>query len=300
VAADVRRQIREFLATRRERLTPEQVGLPVYGGNRRVKGLRREEVATLAGISVEYYIRLERGEAAGVSESVLEGINHALRLNEAERAHLLDLVRASGGTRPLKLVTARPSLRPPIQRILDSMTTTAAVVFSGRLDVIGANALGRALYEPMYAAPSRPVNTARFGFLNPAARTFWRDWDKIADDSANLLRAEAGRNPCDAELTALIGELSTRSEDFRVRWARHDVRIHTTGVKRIHHPIVGDLELPYEATPLIADPGQTLLMYTAEPGTPSEDALRLLSSWAASQHGDASRPARDTTDSEPV
>ncbi|MFD0583389.1 MmyB family transcriptional regulator [Dactylosporangium darangshiense] len=155
----------------------------------------------------------------------------------------------------------------------------------------------------MYAAPSRPVNTARFGFLNPAARIFWRAWDKIANDCANLLRAEAGRNPCDAELTALIGELSTRSEDFRVRWARHDVRIHTTGVKRLHHPIVGDLELPYEATPLIADPGQTLLMYTAEPDTPTEDALRLLSSWAASQHGpaaDASQPERDTTDSEPI
>ncbi|MEU0561380.1 helix-turn-helix transcriptional regulator [Dactylosporangium sp. NPDC006015] len=283
VAADVRQQLREFLATRRARLTPEQAGLPVFGGNRRVKGLRREEVATLAGISVEYYIRLERGEAHGVSESVLDGINHALQLNEAERAHLLDLVRASGGTRPLKLVTARQSLRPPIQRILDSMTTTPAVVYSGRLDVIGTNALGRALYAPMYDDPVRPVNTARFAFLNPAARTFWHDWDKIANDSANLLRAEAGRNPCDSDLTALVGELSTRSEDFRIRWARHDVRLHTTGVKRVHHPVVGDLELPYEATPLAADPGQTLLMYTAEPGTPSEDALHLLASWAASE-----------------
>ncbi|MER7281945.1 hypothetical protein ABT369_46690 [Dactylosporangium sp. NPDC000244] len=185
-------------------------------------------------------------------------------------------------TRPLKLVTARPSLRPPIQRILDSMTTTPAVVFSGRLDVIGTNTLGRALYEPMYADPVRPVNTARFAFLNPAARTFWRDWDAIANDSASLLRAEAGRNPCDSALTALVGELSTRSEDFRVRWARHDVRIHTSGVKRIHHPVVGDLELPYEAIPLATDPGQTLLMYTAESGTASEDALRLLASWAAS------------------
>ncbi|WP_238007682.1 helix-turn-helix transcriptional regulator [Dactylosporangium sp. AC04546] len=283
VQTDIRRQIREFLTTRRARLTPEQAGLPVYGGNRRVKGLRREEVATLAGISVEYYIRLERGDAAGVSEGVLEGINHALQLNEAERAHLSDLVRACGDNRPLKLVSARPSLRPPVQRIIDSMTTTAAVVHNGRLDVLGANALGRALYEPMYADPTRPVNTARFAFLDPQARTFWRDWERIAADSANLLRAEAGRNPCDHDLTELIGELSTRSEDFRVRWARADVRIHTSGVKRVRHPVVGDLELPYESTPLLADPGQILLMYTAEPDTPSADALRLLASWAASQ-----------------
>ncbi|MFI5906097.1 helix-turn-helix transcriptional regulator [Dactylosporangium sp. NPDC051541] len=284
-AAAARRQIREFLATRRARLTPEQAGLPVYGGNRRVKGLRREEVATLAGISVEYYIRLERGEAAGVSESVLDGINHALQLDEVERAHLLDLVRASGGTRPLRVVATRPGLRPPIQRILDSMTTTPALVYSGRLDILGANALGRALFAPLYADPLRPVNMARFAFLDPAARTFWRDWPTIADDNANALRVEVGRNPCecDTDLTALIGDLSTRSEDFRTRWARHDVHLHTTGVKRIHHPVVGDLELPYEATPLAADPGQTLLMYTAEPDTPSADALRLLSSWAASE-----------------
>jgi len=279
----VRRQIREFLGSRRARLTPEQAGLPVYGGTRRVKGLRREEVATLAGISVEYYIRLERGEAGGVSESVLEGINHALQLNEAERSHLLGLLRSVGGNRPCELPATRPALRPPIQRILDSMTITPAMVFTGRLDVIGANGLGRALYEPMYADPTRPVNIARFTFLDPAARRFWRDWDQIASDSANLLRAEAGRNPCDGELTALVGELSTRSEDFRVRWARHDVRAHTTGVKRFHHPIVGDLELPYEATPLAADPGQTLLMYTAETGSPTEDALRLLASWAVSR-----------------
>ncbi|MFF3752407.1 helix-turn-helix transcriptional regulator [Streptomyces sp. NPDC002018] len=281
VRAGVREQIREFLATRRARLTPEQAGLPVFGGSRRVKGLRREEVAALAGISVEYYIRLERGDATGVSESVLDGIDHALQLTDAERAHLRDLLGAGGG-RPPASPTARPRLRAPVQRILDSMATTAAVVFTGRLDVIGANALGRALYEPMYADPVRPVNTARFAFLDPAARIFWRDWDRIADDSANLLRAEAGRTPCDAQLTALIEELSTRSEDFRIRWARHDVRSYATGVKHIRHPIVGDFELAYECTRL-ADPGQMLLMYTPEPDTPSEDALRMLASWAASK-----------------
>lgn len=275
-----RQQVREFLASRRARLTPEQAGLPDFGGVRRVKGLRREEVATLAGISVEYYIRLERGDATGVSASVLEGINHALQLTEAERWHLRDLLDAADD-RPPAAPTARPRLRAPVQRILDSMATTAAIVFTGALDVIGANALGRALYEPMYAGPGRPVNTARFAFLDPAAPVFWRDWERIADDSAGLLRAEAGRAPGDARLTALIGELSTRSQDFRVRWARHDVRSPATGVKRIHHPIVGDLELAYESSRL-ADPGQMLLMYTPEPGTPSEDALRMLASWAAS------------------
>ena len=299
VRTDARRDIREFLATRRARLTPEQVGLPVFGGSRRVKGLRREEVATLAGISVEYYIRLERGEAGGVSETVLAGVGHALRLDEIERAHLSDLIRAERECPDLRR-TRRTTLRAPIQRILDSMSTTAAVVYNGRLDIIGTNALGRALYEPMYASasanagPARPVNSARFIYLDPAARTFWRDWDKIADDSADVLRAEAGRNPCDHELFALIGELSTRSEDFRTRWARHDVRIHTTGFKRIHHPVVGDLDLPYEATPLAADPGQTLLMYTAETASPSEDSLRMLASWAVSQgEADASAPAQE-------
>lgn len=288
----MRAQIREFLATRRARLTPEQAGLAVFGGARRVKGLRREEVAALAGISVEYYIRLERGDATGVSESVLDGIHHALRLTDAERAHLRDLLDAGRARRPAA-PAAQPRLRAPVRRILASMTTTAALVFTGRLDILGANALGRALYEPMYASPARPVNTARFAFLDPAARTFWRDWGTIADDSAALLRAEAGRTPHDAELMTLIGELSTRSEDFRIRWARHDVRSYASGVKRVHHPIVGDFELAYESTRL-ADPGQILIMYTPEPGTPSEDALRMLASWAASKSGAGrSHPADD-------
>lgn len=289
----MREQIREFLASRRARLTPEQAGLPVFGGGRRVTGLRREEVATLAGISVEYYIRLERGDATGVSESVLDGINHALQLTEAESAHLRDLLNA-GRARPSAASTARPKLRAPVQRILDSMdgtAPTAAFVITGRLDVLGTNTLGRALYEPMYAAHVRPVNTARFAFLDPAARVFWRDWDTIADDSANLLRAEAGRTPDDPQLTALIGELSTRSEDFRVRWARHDVRSYATGVKHLHHPIVGDIDLAYESTRL-ADPGQILLMYTPEPGTSSQDALRMLASWAASKPGADQHPGR--------
>jgi transcriptional regulator with XRE-family HTH domain len=281
--ADMRRQIREFLTTRRARLTPEQAGLPVFGGSRRVTGLRREEVATLAGISIEYYVRLERGDATGVSDAVLDGINHALQLTEAECTHLRALLNARE-PRPRAPRTARPVLRPSVQRILDSMTTTAAVVYTAHLEIIGTNALGRALYEPMHSDRRRPVNIARFAFLDPAARTFWRDWGTIVDYNTALLRAEAGRNPDDPRLTALIGELSTRSEDFRVRWARHDVRSHSRGVKRVHHPIVGDLDLAYECAVLAADPGQMLLMYSAEPETASEDALRMLASWAASQH----------------
>jgi hypothetical protein len=177
--------------------------------------------------------------------------------------------------RACELVTARAGLRSPVQRILDSMTTTPALVVNGHLDVLGANALGRALYE------SVPGNTARFVFLDRAARGFWRDWDEVADDTANRLRAEAGRNPCDHGLTGLIDELHAGSADFRTRWERHDVHVQSAGVRRLHHPVVGDLELPFESTPLIADPGQTLLMYTAEHGTPSEDALMLLASWTA-------------------
>jgi len=279
---DVRGEIREFLSTRRARISPEQAGLPTYGGDRRrVSGLRREEVALLAGISSEYYTRLERGYATGVSESVIDGIAHALQLDEAERAHLLDLIRTAGTTRPPRRRPARQRVRPTVQRVLDSMVGTPAFVLNGRLDILAANQLGFALYSPIYVDPVRPPNNARFIFLDPHATEFFRDWDKVANDTVALLRAQAGRDHYDRQLSDLIGELSTRSEEFRVRWAAHNVRIHTTGVKLIHHPVVGDLELAFESFPLAADPSQGLLTYTAEPGSPSQDALRLLASWAA-------------------
>ncbi|GAA3636388.1 helix-turn-helix transcriptional regulator [Kineosporia mesophila] len=274
----MRRQVREFLSTRRDRLTPEQAGLPAVSGHRRVKGLRREEVAALAGISVEYYIRLERGDATHVSQSVLEGISRALRLSGAEYAHLLDLLRA--GTIACAPVTVPLRLRPPVQRILDSMTTTAALVHNGYLDVIGTNALGRALLQPPAPGGDR-LNLARSVFLDPAARTFWPDWDAVADDVTGRLLAGSGQQPCDRVLTGLVDEISAGSQEFRTRWARHDVSFRTSGRQRLHHPVVGELDLPFESTALTADPGLTLLMYTAEPGTPSEDALRLLSSWTA-------------------
>jgi transcriptional regulator with XRE-family HTH domain len=296
IRGDVRGQIREFLTTRRARISPEQAGLPIYGGGRRrVKGLRREEAALLAGISIEYYTRLERGAATGVSESVIDGITHALQLDEAERAHLVDLLRTAGSGRPPRRRPARPQVRPTVQRVLDSMTGTPAFVLNGRLDILSANALGLALYAPIFADPVRPPNNARFIFLDPQAVEFFRDWDKAANDTVALLRAEAGREPYDRQLSDLIGELSTRSQEFRVRWAAHDVRIHTNGVKLLHHPVVGDLELPFETFPLGADPSQSLLTYTAEPGSPTHDALNLLASWAAT---DDSEQAPSTGDSE--
>jgi transcriptional regulator with XRE-family HTH domain len=295
VRGDVRAQIREFLSTRRARITPEQAGLPVYGGDRRrVPGLRRSEVASLAGISPEYMTKLERGNATGVSESVIEGLAHALQLDEAERAHLEDLLRTAGSTRPPRRRPARQRVRPTVQRILDSMTGAPAFALNGRLDVLAANALGAALYSPVFADLSRPANTARFVFLDPHATEFFRDYDKAADDTVALLRAEAGRDPYDRDLSDLIGQLSTRSEDFRRRWAAHNVRIHTTGIKLVHHPVVGDLDLPFESFPLPADPSQSLLIYTAEPGSPTQDALSLLASWAATAEGlDLPRTAQD-------
>jgi transcriptional regulator with XRE-family HTH domain len=279
--SDVRAQIREFLSTRRARITPQQAGLPVYGGERRrVPGLRRSEVASLAGISPEYMTKLERGNATGVSESVIEGLAHALQLDEAERAHLEDLLRTAGSTRPPRRRPASRQVRPTVQRILDAMTGTPAFALNGRLDVLAANALGAALYSPVLADPDRPSNTARFVFLDPHATEFFRDYDAAANDTVALLRAEAGRDPHDRDLSDLIGQLSTRSDDFRRRWAAHNVRIHTRGVKLLHHPVVGDLDLPYESVPLPAD-GQSLLIYTAEPASPTQDALHLLASWAA-------------------
>jgi transcriptional regulator with XRE-family HTH domain len=283
VRGGVRTDIREFLSTRRARISPEQAGLPIYGGaRRRVSGLRREEVALLAGISTEYYTRLERGNATGMSESVIDGIAHALQLDEAERAHLLDLLRAAGTTRrPPRRRPTPQRVRPTVQRIVDSMIGTPAVVLNGRLDVLTANALGYALFAPAFADPARPANTARFVFLDPHATNFFRAWDVVANDTVAVLRAEVGRDPYDRQLSDLIGELSTRSDEFRIRWAAHNVRIHTTGIKLFHHPVVGDLDLPFESFPLAAGISQSLLAYTAEPGSPSQDALNLLASWSA-------------------
>jgi transcriptional regulator with XRE-family HTH domain len=282
VVVDNRNEIRQFLASRRARISPEQAGLPTYGANRRVSGLRREEVALLAGVSVDYYTRMERGNLGGVSEAVLDALAQALQLDEAERGHLFDLARAANTT--ARSPRRRPGpqrVRPGIQRILDAMTDAPADVRNGRRDVLAANRLGYALYSELFIDPVRPANVARFLFLSPRAQDFFPDWEGTANDLVANLRTEAGRNPYDRGLQDLVGELSTRSQEFRTRWAAHNVRQHQTGRKRLHHPVVGDLELTYEVLALPADPGLSLVVYGAEPGSPSHDALKLLASWAA-------------------
>lgn len=283
--ADLRADVREFLSTRRARLTPEQAGLPAYGGNRRVKGLRREEVAMLAGVSVDYYVRLERGNLAGASDSVLDALANALQLDEAEREHLFDLARTAP---PGRTRTARPKqvVRPAVQQVLDAFTEAPAWVRNGRHDILAANLLGRALYAPVFDDPRRPVNTTRFAYLNPAAKEFWRDYDQVTHDAAAMLRLEAGRNPHDPELIRLVGELSTQSELFRERWSSRDVKFHRSGTKRLHHPVVGDLDLDYESMDLPSEPGLVLNVYTAPAGSPSADALKLLASWAATHEAE--------------
>ncbi|MFF3567724.1 helix-turn-helix transcriptional regulator [Nocardia jiangxiensis] len=279
---DHRVQVREFLTSRRARITPEQAGLPAYGGNRRVAGLRREEVALLAGVSIDYYVRMERGNLAGASDVVLDNLARALQLDDAERAHLFDLARAATPT-PARQRRSKPAtgITPGLRQLLDAITDAPAWVRNARHDMLAANRLARALYAPMLADPRRPANNARFIYLDPASHEFFDDWDRAADDIAAMLRSEAGHNPHDRQLIELIGELSTCSAEFRTRWAAHNVRFHRTGHKNLRHPEVGRLELDFEAMEFPAHPGLTLLVYTAPAGTPSADGLRLLASWAA-------------------
>ncbi len=287
-------EIREFLVTRRARITPERAGLPAYGTHRRVKGLRREEVAMLAGVSVDYYTRLERGHLAGASESVLDALVRALQLDDAERSHLFDLARAANTSpEPARRRAGTNRIRPGVQRVLDAMSGAPAWIRNGRADVVATNALGRALYAPVFDDPIRPANTARFTFLSPQAEDFYRDWDRTAHDMVAVLRAAAGRDPYDKPLSDLVGELSTRSELFRTLWAAHDVQHHRTGRKDLHHPVAGDLDLTYEAFELPSEPGLTMLVYTAEPDTPSAQALNFLASWTSTQHVDAAHPVGD-------
>ena len=276
---DAKKEIREFLTTRRARITPEEAGLPHFGSRRRVPGLRREEVALLAGVSADYYTRLERGNTAGVSEQVLDAIARALQLDEPERAHLFDLARARQTTHRPRRRPGVQRVRPGVQRMFDALTVAPAFVRNGRMDILGVNRLGSTLYSEMFVNPRRPTNSARFTFLDPRAKTFFIDWAKTADDCVAVLRSEAGRDPHDTDLSNLIGEFSTQSEEFRVRWAKHDVRYHDTGIKRIHHPVVGDLELTYEGMTLRSDSELTMFVYTAQPGSRSEESLDLLASW---------------------
>ena len=281
---DNRAEVREFLMTRRARVTPEAAGLTV-GPNRRVAGLRRSEVAALAGVSVEYYSKLERGAVAGASASVLDAVSRALQLDDTERAHLLDLTRAADGIptsgRPRRRAGKPAAARPSLQWALSSITDGVAFVRDQRQDLLAVNALGRAFYSPVIGDGGRTPNLARFQFLDPAARDFYPDWDRFAEMCVAVMRAEAGRDPHDKALQDLVGELSLRSETFRTLWAAHNVRTHGAGTKRFRHPIVGELILAYEELAITAEPGNVLLIYTAEPGSPSAERLKLLASWGA-------------------
>jgi transcriptional regulator with XRE-family HTH domain len=290
---DRREELSDFLRTRRARITPADVGIADNGEHRRVPGLRREELARLAGVSVDYYVRLEQGRG-GVhpSDSVLDALARALRLDDAERAHLLDLARAAraGASREPRRRAQPQQVRPSLQHLLDAMTTAVAFVRNGRLDILAINPLGRAFYTPVLDPPERPANLARYCFLDAGAPEFYPDWQEAADTTVAILRTEAGRDPYNRALTDLVGELATRSDAFRTRWAAHDVRLHHTGTKRFRHPVVGDLTVAFNATELASDPGLTLTAYTAEPGSPSEEKLAVLASWSAPSH--AGQPDR--------
>ncbi|MDP9887029.1 helix-turn-helix transcriptional regulator [Pseudarthrobacter enclensis] len=285
---DNRAEVRQFLSSRRARITPEQAGIEPYGGRRRVPGLRRDEVARLAGVSVDYYTRLERGNLSGVSDSVLDAIAGALELDRAEHDHLYDLARAantSGRKRAAGAgASAASKVRPELQYLLDAITEAPAFIGNNRLDIVAANTLGYALYSDMYRSPSRPANHSRFIFLDPRAHNFYTDWDRAANTNVAILRREAGRNPHDKGIAELIGELSMRSDEFRTLWAAHNVRRHYAGTKVFRHPVVGLLELNYQVLGLEEDPGHTLTVYPATPGSPSAEALKLLASWAATEN----------------
>jgi transcriptional regulator with XRE-family HTH domain len=298
---DNKAEVREFLVSRRAKITPEQAGVPTYG-RRRVPGLRRGEVAALAGVSIEYYAKLERGSLGGVSAGVLDAIAGALQLDEAERTHLLHLAQAANGSsaliRPQRRGTRPWSARPSLQWALDAITTAPAIVGNDRLDLLAANHLGRAMYSDHYSDLRTPPNFARFTFLDSAAHRFYPDWERAADTAVANLRTAAGRSPHDKALHDLVGELSTRSDEFRRRWSAHNVRTHGSGVKAFHHHVVGDLSLAWESLDLRAEPGLTMTIYAAEPGSPTQQALNLPASWAAthdpSDRTDAREPEAHT------
>lgn len=289
---DSKQEASAFLSSRRARVTPDLVGLP-SGPNRRVPGLRRSEVALLADMSSEYYARIERGDLVGVSEPVLSSIARALQLDDAEREHLFNLARAAGTTprRPTRRQRTA-AVRPGLQRTLDAIVHAPTIVRNGRMDLVAANSLGWALYSEVQPRAGELPNFARFTFLDRArAEQFYPDWDGAADVAVAILRTEAGRDPHDRDLHDLVGELSTVSDDFRSRWGRHDVRNHAEGVKTFHHPAVGDLSLTYETADLSIDRRLNLCIYTAEPASETEQALRLLESWAASRRTSDAAPA---------
>ena len=280
----LRDEVREFLISRRAHVTPEQAGLPDFGGERRVPGLRREEVAMLAGVSLDYYTRLERGNIRGASESVLNAIARALQLDDVERAHLFDLARTDRVAGfLLRAADLTGVVRASVQRVLDNLAVPA-VVFNAQQDLIASNLMGRALFAPHFEA-ERP-NLARFIFLDPRAKEYYADWPLARSMTAAMLRFEAGRDPLNRDLTALIGELSTLSPQFRNDWADQDVHEHRTGQKVYRHPEVGEIEITFDVFELPGETGLSICTYSVEEGSASADKFALLASWAATQEFD--------------
>jgi len=274
-----RSDISEFLKTRRARITPAQAGIREFGRARRVHGLKREEVAMLAGVSTEYYARLERGDLRGVSDVVLNALARALQLDEAERTHLFDLARSTEAPGQRSRRSSRPVVRASIDRLLESMSATPAYVRNARFDILVANKLCLALYADVFSRDVLPFNLARYVFLDRAAKNFFVEWERMADDITAALRVEAGRNPADSALSQLVGELTTGSETFATRWARHNVRFHVTSKKTLRNSLVGEIELTGDALEL--GDGLSLIAYTAERGSRAQEQLDFLNSWAA-------------------
>ncbi|MCP3425234.1 helix-turn-helix transcriptional regulator [Rothia sp. AR01] len=280
---DSRSEISSFLASRRARLSPEDAGVPLYSGARRVPGLRREEVAHLAGVSSDYYARLERGKISGASREVLEAIARALQLDEDERRHLFDLVEVTQRRPPRKKKSTRTTVRPGIQQVLDSIEAPA-LVQNARLDRLAFNPIARALHSLPADGSRDQYNYAKWLFLDPAAMRFHRDADIAKHDVVAMLRAASAQDPYDRELIEIVGTLTTQSEEFSALWASHDVLRHRSGAKLLTHPDVGDLEFGYESFELSADPGLVMLVFTVEPNSPTAERMRLLASWAATPH----------------
>ncbi|MFB7455063.1 helix-turn-helix transcriptional regulator [Streptomyces sp. NPDC056188] len=291
---DAKTEIRDFITSRRAKITPEEVGLPSYGV-RRVPGLRREEVATLAGVSVDYYNRMERGNLAGVSEEILEAVAGALRLDEAERAHLFNLARASRDqVTDKRRRPARRTVRPSIEWMINALNGAAAFVVNSRQDILAVNHLGREFYAPMFTSRA-PANVARFTYLDPRAKEFFADWGRTAKECVAALRAQVGRDPFDRDLSELVGELSLYSDEFAALWATHNVRLHREAEKRFNHPLVGELILRYERLAVTADPGVEIFTYVAEPGSRSEEGFNFLASYAG---GGSDLPSRTSCKSD--
>lgn len=288
---EIKREIRDFLMSRRARVTPQMAGLPnAGGGDRRVPGLRREEVAMLAGVSVEYYTRMERGSLGGASESVLEALVRVLQLDDDERAHLYDLARSAGASSWTRKKPRRePAVTDAVQQVLDSMSVPA-VVMNARMDLVAANYLGRALYPGPFSMTGQP-NFARFAFLDSRAADFYADFESAKNFTVSVLRAAVGRDPLDTKLSDLIGELAARSQDFSARWGKHNVHRHIQGRKTFHHPGVGTLDLVYTDLALPGDPTVSMTTYTAAPDSPTADSLALLGAWARTQQEEQDRAA---------